>query len=516
MVGCARTTDVCALVVLLASCGLAEPAARFHHIHLNSTDPKAALEFYNSKFDMHAGRTALLFNKVAAAPASDIASAIWHFGWGAEDMKAAYRKQIESGTKFHTPLTDISKLANVPGFYYAYVDGPDHALIELNTANHHRLGHLHLLSADPISAGEWYVQHLGAVRRGTGVPSREPRFYEGFQVGPSMSLSMGEINVIIYPWVGKAPIVSTKGRVVDHIGFAVDDLNARLKTMRGAGVKVLERTGNTAFIEGPDHIAIELFQETPAVAEFIHGDECLFCHRKDIGADWQNNRHGTTMRQREDAPDIEKRLKVPDEATHFLGSGEHVRYLKKTGYGKVAMLSEGKWDEHKFADRCAGCHATAVDSKTRTFDEIGLDCYTCHGAATLEHTNNIALMWLSKKRRTDAQAVTAICGQCHLRGGRSLATGLPYANNFVAGENLFRDFAVDWLNAGDGHAWRSARDVMLGGSDVSCLSCHRVHGRSTAKHRLAAASEICMDCHVEGRPRKVVKRDIVRSEVCEY
>ena len=58
-------------------------------------------------------------------------STIWHIGWGAEDMKAAYQKELDLGAKFQTPLTDISDLANSPGFYYAYVDGPDHALIEL-------------------------------------------------------------------------------------------------------------------------------------------------------------------------------------------------------------------------------------------------------------------------------------------------------------------------------------------------------------------------------------------------
>jgi len=97
----------------------------------------------------------ILFNKVAAAPPSAITSSIWHFGWGAEDMKAVYQKQLDSGTKFDTALTDISDLANFPGFYYAYVDGPDHALIELNTAAHHHLGHMHLLSADQVAAGEW-------------------------------------------------------------------------------------------------------------------------------------------------------------------------------------------------------------------------------------------------------------------------------------------------------------------------------------------------------------------------
>ncbi|MGH9673439.1 MAG: VOC family protein, partial [Bryobacteraceae bacterium] len=135
------------------------PEAHFHHLHLNVTDPEAAIRFYTSKFDAQPGRfdgaldavwaqkSWLLFNKVAQPPQSEILSAIWHFGWGAEDMKAAYKKQVDSGTLFDTPITEL-----FPNFFYAYVLGPNKAIIELNTARHHNFGHLHLLSADAVSA----------------------------------------------------------------------------------------------------------------------------------------------------------------------------------------------------------------------------------------------------------------------------------------------------------------------------------------------------------------------------
>ncbi|HEY6328359.1 MAG TPA: VOC family protein, partial [Blastocatellia bacterium] len=92
--------------------------AHFHHVHLNSTDPEAAIKFYTGKFDCEranflgsgdavwAQKSWLLFNKVSTPPPSGQISAIWHIGWGAEDMKAAYQKQLDSGTKFFTPLTD--------------------------------------------------------------------------------------------------------------------------------------------------------------------------------------------------------------------------------------------------------------------------------------------------------------------------------------------------------------------------------------------------------------------------
>src|SRR5687767_9087012 len=110
--------------------------AHFHHLHLNATDPKAAIEFYTSKFDAEKARFAglldavwtqkswLLFSKVNQPPKAELTSSIWHFGWGAEDMKATYAKQLSMGTKFSTPITDISDIGGNVGakdlFYYAY------------------------------------------------------------------------------------------------------------------------------------------------------------------------------------------------------------------------------------------------------------------------------------------------------------------------------------------------------------------------------------------------------------
>jgi len=263
------------------------PPAHFHHLHLNTPDPKTAIDFYTSKFDCERGRFAgtmdavwaqkswLLFTKVGSPPPWELTSAIWHFGWGAEDMKATYQKQLDMKTRFFTPITELGT-----NFFYAYVEGPDHALIELNTAGHHNFGHLHLLSEDPVTAGEWYMKYFGATRRGnpTTPPSREPRLRNGIQVGPSMSLMLDNVNIIIYPvqysrqvyadhWKGKTEMSPTKGRVVDHVGFSFDNLAASLEKMGKDGVKVTDEIKSAAggkikyaFIEGPDKIRIELVE----------------------------------------------------------------------------------------------------------------------------------------------------------------------------------------------------------------------------------------------------------------
>jgi catechol 2,3-dioxygenase-like lactoylglutathione lyase family enzyme len=274
--------------------------AHFHHVHLNSTDPPAAINFYTSHFDCEkasfmgnvpavwAQKSWLLFTKVATPPKSEITSAVWHIGWGAENMPETYDKQLKDGVKFATPITDISDIGGGTAksvFFYAYVAGPDGQLIELNTANHHRFGHIHMLSKDPVAAGEWYIKEFGLVRRGRGEPSREPHFYKGYQIGPSMSLLMDNVNLLIYPlqyaqkqwpdlWKDRTEFESTQGHVMDHLGFSVENLDETIERLRKDGVKiteeprkVLERRLKIAFIEGPDKVRIELVEGPQATHE---------------------------------------------------------------------------------------------------------------------------------------------------------------------------------------------------------------------------------------------------------
>jgi|SRR5947209_12879193 len=271
--------------------------AHFHHLHLNSTDPAAAVEFYTTKLESEKRKFAgvedavwahnswLLFTKVSSPPNSDITSAIWHMGWGGgANMQETYRKQLDSGTKFKTPITDISDQCDGKGgngrFFFAYIDAPDHALIELNTTaegNTH-FGHLHLLGSDPIAAGDWYIKEFGLRLRGAAPPSREPRFRCGRQTGPSVSLLMDDVNVIIYPvenakaafadaWRGRDKLESTKGHSIDHVGFQVDNLSDTLERLKRDGVRITDEPRSIvggkvkhAFIEGPDLIRIELLE----------------------------------------------------------------------------------------------------------------------------------------------------------------------------------------------------------------------------------------------------------------
>ncbi|MBB6091754.1 putative enzyme related to lactoylglutathione lyase [Povalibacter uvarum] len=266
----------------------AAPSAQFHHVHLNSIDPATAVDFYTTKFKARkekfaglgdavwTGDSWLLFSKVSAPPPSELISSIWHIGWGAEDMQTTYQKQVDSGTKFATPITDITAMTGGSRpFYYAYVAGPDGALIELNTANHHNFGHVHMFSADAPAAGAWYARNFGW----RIFAQSQKREFRGIQIAPAAFVTAGHVSMIIYPieyvraaapdaWKGREGFVTTRGRVVDHLGFSVADLDATLDRLRKNGVKITAEPVSIAdgqlrfaFIEGPDQVAIELIED---------------------------------------------------------------------------------------------------------------------------------------------------------------------------------------------------------------------------------------------------------------
>jgi hypothetical protein len=293
---------------------------------------------------------------------------------------------------------------------------------------------------------------------------------------------------------------------------------------------------------GSDHVG----QPVPS---FTSGDECLFCHRLDIGPTWTTNRHGQTVRTADpQSASLQSLAELPlakgvaAEVELIMGGRSLQRFFKRSvQHGKLDLFSvewipnrsgtDGKlvstqrphWDSRTFGSRCAGCHASGVDSAKQMFSAISLDCFVCHGEPPENHTTEGQLVWLSPKRKDSAAVVTSICAQCHLRTGRSQSSGLPYANNFVAGDNLFRDFQVNLsdaalqkLNPADRHVQENVRDVvLLGLESVTCLSCHDVHQQSSRRHHSVKASEACATCHGGGSKKNRLSYD-VHSTLCGY
>jgi len=298
------------------------PTPGFHHLHLNSADPDAAIGFYTRQFPSTskgtwAGLPALLspnnvmvlFNKVDKPPAMTPPSAIWHFGWHVPDVR---RRIEEYKTRpevkllpLYLPDDDGSVLINsdtwpapkgaAPGLTraqiaeakannaqpaggggFAYMEGPEGALVEY-VGNHpaERFDHVHLWQEDPIGALAWYRTHLNApVRPGFTPPAETGRGTErswpalnkeGMFREPRAGVSFGDVVLTWYANQWDTPLVPSRGQLQDHIAFSVSDFDAWVVKLRDEGVTFLEqpyRLGDTraVMIEGPSKEALELVE----------------------------------------------------------------------------------------------------------------------------------------------------------------------------------------------------------------------------------------------------------------
>jgi len=183
----------------------------FHHIHLNSTDPKAAAAYYPRPFALSAtattfngfeavktGNVFILFTKVASTPQNELTgpqTSVWHFGWNTPDSRkydenfrkmgltiaqmwdAADGKLVDlssdalpnpsGGAGFPTQeqILEAREKGLKPSLQggFGYLRGPDGAMIEnAQSGTVERFNHVHMYHEHPRCAMEWYVTHLGA------------------------------------------------------------------------------------------------------------------------------------------------------------------------------------------------------------------------------------------------------------------------------------------------------------------------------------------------------------------
>jgi hypothetical protein len=283
-----------------------EPAAKveplhFHHIHLNSTDPKAAAAYYPKPFALSAtattfngfeavktGNVFVLFTKVAATPQNELTgpqTSVWHFGWNTPNSRQYdenFRKMgltiAQMWDAADGKLVDMSS-DTLPGLPtqeqilemrakgtqptreggFGYLRGPDGAMIEnAQSGTTERFNHVHMYHEHPRCAMEWYVTHLGArmpAGRGgaaapeapagdchtkTYAPPTWPSFAKtGFVRDPAGGVTFDDISISIRPWPGGG-LVSTRGKISDHWALSTANLDATVARLKSENVKFLE------------------------------------------------------------------------------------------------------------------------------------------------------------------------------------------------------------------------------------------------------------------------------------
>jgi catechol 2,3-dioxygenase-like lactoylglutathione lyase family enzyme len=279
------------------------PSPGFHHLHLNSVDPDAAIAFYVEQFPTSAksswggfpalaapNNVLILFTRVATAAPTSPQTALWHFGWHVTDTRKSLdtytaRKSLQllplyttdEGGSVFISSDSWPGTGGVPGRTkaqiaeakaqgiqparsggFGYMQGPDDALVEY-AGNHpaERFNHVHMFQDDPFCAQIWYQQHLNApVFAGRTSPAgmtestcQVPRGPErswpalerqGMFRSPSAAVVFGDVALPWYMRQDEKPLASSRGHLYDHIALTVPDLDAWVAKLRGEGVRFLE------------------------------------------------------------------------------------------------------------------------------------------------------------------------------------------------------------------------------------------------------------------------------------
>lgn len=152
-----------------------------------------------------------------------------HVGFTVPDLRAALARLRARGfadvTRAEAPatMTVVDGVAtNATGTSIAFVMAPDEVKVELTEAKGQpaiALHHIHYYTQQVDAMKAWYVQTFGA---------------KGGMRGAFQAADLPGVNLTFSP--SPDPVVGTKGRSLDHIGFEVKDLEAFCRKLEAAGV----------------------------------------------------------------------------------------------------------------------------------------------------------------------------------------------------------------------------------------------------------------------------------------
>jgi catechol 2,3-dioxygenase-like lactoylglutathione lyase family enzyme len=220
------------------------------HYHLNVTSVDAHKKFWVDTL----GGTAITFGRgldvikfpdvfiflnVQAPTGPTRGTAFDHIGFAVPDVPALTTKVVANGyqlTVGREPAPGQTVSLPTAGNYgrFSYLLGPDGAKVELVTnmeANappitHH---HVHFINKQYVEMQQWYMKAFDATLR----PGQTDFFIGADLPGVGYMLNF-------FRWEGDQNIshAPTKGRVVDHVGFEVKNLEEFCKKLEAKGIKL--------------------------------------------------------------------------------------------------------------------------------------------------------------------------------------------------------------------------------------------------------------------------------------
>jgi len=275
-----KRNEICVGVVLLALASVPASAQLlaakdgpivYGHHHLNVTSIDAHEKFWvdalggksvkvgTSPNEIVMFPNVLIFLRQQMPTGGTKGTTVNHLAFAVTDVRRAVERARAAGYRIATReeagaydvVTDDIAFNKEQQSYSAFVMGPDEVKVQLfevrtNTAPI-ALHHVHF--AGPAAEMKaWYVKVFGAK------PGTRGMFEAADLPGVNLSFS-----------AAPAPVVGTRGRVLDHIGFEVRDLEAFCRKLEGMGIaldrpytKVPALNIAIAFIQDPWGTYIEL------------------------------------------------------------------------------------------------------------------------------------------------------------------------------------------------------------------------------------------------------------------
>jgi len=254
----------------------------YGHLLLNVSDVEAHKKFWAGTLGgvpMRVGVSAeeivkfadlLIFLRDQPPTGSTKGTIVNHFGLQVPNLRETVDQLRTAGYPIATK-TEVSAanaknikddLAFIPdqNTYIAYVTGPDHTKLELveNKALTVPIAfhHLHFFTPQIDETKAWYVRVFGAK------PGKRGSFEAADLPGANLTFS-----------TSADPVVGTKGRLLDHIGFEVKDLKNFCEQLEGTGstldrpyTSLPELNTSNAFITDPWGTYIELTEGLASVS----------------------------------------------------------------------------------------------------------------------------------------------------------------------------------------------------------------------------------------------------------
>ena len=195
------------------------------HLHLNVKDVDESKRFWVDQLgatpvklgnnDVMKFPGALVFLKKADPGGGTEGSVVNHIGFLVRDLNQCLTKWKANSVRI---------ASENPANHQVFLLSPDSVKIEIYEdktiaapiVNHH----IHFYDASVADTKAWYVKTFGAKGGMRG------RFEAADLPGVNLSFSLSE-----------TPVVGTKGRALDHIGFEVKDLEAFCKKLEASGIK---------------------------------------------------------------------------------------------------------------------------------------------------------------------------------------------------------------------------------------------------------------------------------------